>query len=264
MASVGASIQWGAETIWEAVAPGLPGFTIEILPEIDSTNSELMRRAKHGIMEPILLVTEHQTAGRGRLGRVWHDQGAGGKPVALMFSLGLPLAPADWSGLSLAVGLSVVQSLHPDLRLKWPNDVWFKQRKMAGILIETVALAASPSTVGRYVVVGVGVNLATPPADGLATAPAGLAELLPGIDAGQALACVIAPLVAQVKRFERHGFSVFQSAYSRRDGLQGLSVSLSDGQSGDALGVDEAGALLVHTSGGVQRITSSQVSVRPA
>ena len=257
-------MKWGAEAIWEAVAPGLPGFTVEILPEIDSTNSELLRRARAGFMEPSLLVAEHQTGGRGRLGRVWHDQGEGGKPTALMFSLGLPLAPADWSGLSLVVGLSVVQSLHPELRLKWPNDVWFEQRKMAGILIETVALPVPSASAGRYVVVGIGINLETPPMDGLAAAPAGLVEVLPGIDAGQALARLIPPLVAHINRFENCGFAVFQNAYLQRDGLQGLQVNLSDGQGGCAMGVDETGALLVHTSGGVQKVTSSQVSVRPA
>ena len=265
MASVGATLFWGAEAIWEAVVSGLPGFTIDILPEIDSTNSELMRRAKAGYTEPTLLVAEHQTAGRGRLGRVWHDHGAGGKPVALMFSLGLQLGPKDWSGLSLAVGLSVAQSLHPDLRLKWPNDIWFGQRKMAGILIETASLPATqPAGLGRYVVIGIGINLAIPDGDGLTTAPAGLAEVLPGFDAAQTLARLIPPLVAQIKRFEEHGFGVFQAAFLQRDGLQGLQVDLSDGQNGWARGVDETGALLVHTSGGLQKITSSQVSVRPA
>ncbi|MDO9167347.1 MAG: hypothetical protein Q7U13_14695, partial [Rhodoferax sp.] len=70
VASVGA-VHWPAEAIWEAVAPALPGFTVEILPQIDSTNTELMRRARAGRLEPVLLVAEQQTAGRGRLGRQW-------------------------------------------------------------------------------------------------------------------------------------------------------------------------------------------------
>ncbi|MDP4613148.1 MAG: biotin--[acetyl-CoA-carboxylase] ligase, partial [Limnohabitans sp.] len=56
---------WPAETIWEQVYPLLPDFTVEVLPEIDSSNSELMRRARAGQHEPTLLVAEHQTAGRG-------------------------------------------------------------------------------------------------------------------------------------------------------------------------------------------------------
>ena len=262
VASVGASFRWGAEALWETVVPTLPGFTIEILPQIDSTNSELMRRARLGQTEPVLLVAQHQTAGRGRLGRTWHDSPTGGAPAALMFSLGLALHPAQWSGLSLAVGLAVAQALHDDLQLKWPNDIWYQQRKLAGILIETSPLAASPA--GRYVVIGVGVNMAAPGAQGLSTAAACLHELRPGMDAAQALARVLPGLVALVKGFEMRGFAPYKMAFEQRDGLSGLQVNLSDGQTGLASGVDENGSLLVHTSAGLQKISSSEVSVRPA
>ncbi|MDP3192181.1 biotin--[acetyl-CoA-carboxylase] ligase [Rhodoferax sp.] len=257
-----APIRWPAEAIWEAVAPALPGFTVEILPEVDSTNSELMRRARAGRLEPVLLVAEQQTAGRGRMGRQWHSgaQAAGQRGQALTFSLGLNLAPADWSGLSLAVGLSVAQSLHPDIRLKWPNDLWWHDRKLAGILIETAnwgELSAS-----RYVVIGVGINLATPDATGLSTPPVGLRELLPEVDAAQALFSIAAPLVQTVQRFEAHGFAPFQQAFNARDALAQLPLTLSDGVHGVAQGVDAAGALLVATAQGMQRVTSSEVSVR--
>ena len=66
-------MRWPAEAIWEAVAPLVPGFTVEVLPQVDSTNSELMRRARAGQTDPVLLVAEEQTAGRGRLGRGWHS-----------------------------------------------------------------------------------------------------------------------------------------------------------------------------------------------
>src|SRR6187399_674407 len=147
-------MNWGGESLWEAVAPVLPGFTVEILPEVDSTNSELMRRARAGQLEPVLLVAERQTAGRGRLGRAW--QAAPGE--SLTFSLGLPLAPADWSGLSLAVGVSLAESLHPRVRLKWPNDLWLDERKLAGILIETASFGDGAGR--RQAVIGVGINIA--------------------------------------------------------------------------------------------------------
>ena len=101
-----------------------------------------MRRARAGQLDPILLVAERQTAGRGRLGRTWVSAASSGQePIAsLTFSLGIALEPQDWSGLSLAVGLSLAQSLHPALQLKWPNDVWWKDRKLAGILIETASV----------------------------------------------------------------------------------------------------------------------------
>ncbi len=247
--------RWPAEAIWEAVAPQLPGFSVEILPEIDSTNTELMRRARAGQTEPVLLVAESQTAGRGRLGRDWRSAPG----ASLTFSMSLPLAPADWSGLSLAVGLSLATSLHPDIGLKWPNDLWWQERKLAGILIETAALGAA-----RQVVIGVGVNLAPPPdADGLRTPAAGLQELLPAMDAGTALLRLVEPLARTLKTFETGGFSPFVAGYRERDVLQGREVVLSDGVQGVARGVDAGGALLVHTAAGLQRVTSSDVSVRP-
>ena len=222
--------RWPAEAIWEAVAPQLPGFSVEVLQSTDSTNTELMRRARAGCCEPVLLVAERQTAGRGRLGRSWHSagpqpaepgQGEGAGLPALTFSLGLPLAPADWSGLSLAVGVSVAESLQPQLPapgsrtprvgLKWPNDLWLEggsatgagtHRKLGGILVETASMWGQPPGAGmdagtgaaagagaaalRYVVVGVGLNVQNPvldPAVALSVPPGSLQEL--ALDGGE-------------------------------------------------------------------------------
>jgi BirA family biotin operon repressor/biotin-[acetyl-CoA-carboxylase] ligase len=250
-------IRWQAEAVWEAVSPVLPGFTVEVLPEIDSTNTELMRRARTGQTEPVLLLAERQTAGRGRMGRPWaSDVGA-----SLTFSLGLPLAPTDWSGLSLAVGVALAESLHPDVRIKWPNDLWLHERKLAGILIETAGTGTVAAP--RFVVVGVGINITARPAQGLSTPPAWLQELLPDVDAPQALAQVALPLVQAMRAFEANGFSAFHDRFKARDALAGRIVVLSDGVQGQALGVGSDGALLVHTASGMKQVTSSEVSVRP-
>lgn len=253
-------VKWQAEALWEAIAPLLPGFTVEVLPELPSTNSALMQRARDGDTAPTLMVAEQQTAGRGRLGRAWQsDAGA-----SLTFSLGLPLAPQDWSGLSLAVGISLAESLHPDVRLKWPNDLWVGDHKLAGILIETASHGGGASSLSRYAVIGVGINLLPRPAEGLATPPAALQALLPGFDAPATLAAVALPLVQAVKAFEAMGFAPFQARFNARDTLRDRAVNLSDGTQGTAHGVDESGALLVHTARGMQQITSSEISVRPA
>jgi len=244
--------------ISEAVSPRLPGFTVEVLPQVDSTNTELMRRARAGLLEPVLLVAEQQTAGRGRLGRGWASQAGD----SLTFSLGLPLAPNDWSGLSLAVGVSLVESLDPRVRLKWPNDLWLDDRKLAGILIETASFGEGPQA-RRYAVVGVGINIARRDAAGLSTPPAWLQELLPGIAAGEALGRVAAPLVQAVQAFETFGFAPFQARFNARDALRDRAVVLSDGSAGTAHGTTERGALLVHTAAGMTTVTSSEVSVRP-
>jgi BirA family biotin operon repressor/biotin-[acetyl-CoA-carboxylase] ligase len=184
---------------------------------------------------------------------------AAGVLPSLTFSLGLPLKPDDWSGLSLAVGLSVVESLHPALQLKWPNDVWLQERKLAGILIETASVGDV-----RYAVIGVGINIAPRDGEGLSTPPAALSELLPDLDAPAALECVVPALVRAIQRFEAQGFAPLRAAFHARDVFYGKTVQCSDGLTGVARGVDATGALLVHTENGLKKITSAEVSVRPA
>jgi BirA family biotin operon repressor/biotin-[acetyl-CoA-carboxylase] ligase len=245
---------WPAESIWEQVSPLLPGFTVEVLPEIDSSNTELMRRARAGQTEPTLLVAERQTAGRGRLGRPW--QSAAGD--SLTFSLGLPFSPKDWSGLSLAVGLALAESLHPDIGLKWPNDLWWQDRKLGGILIEAATAGAR-----SQVVIGMGINIRPRPAEGLSTPPAALTELWPDATAGAALLRLMPTLVRTLQDFEQQGFAPLQARFEARDVLRGREVHTSDGQSGRALGVGPTGALRLLLAGGEKLIDSSEVSVRP-
>jgi BirA family biotin operon repressor/biotin-[acetyl-CoA-carboxylase] ligase len=282
-------VRWPAEAIWQAVVPQLPSFTVEVLPQVDSTNSELMRRCRAASLaalsnaalgspeapEAILLVAEHQNAGRGRLGRQWQSQAG----ASLTFSLGLPLQPANWSGLSLAVGVSLAESLEPangqapTLQLKWPNDLWLGQRKLGGILVETANWGDQ-----RYVVIGVGLNVTQPNEDFSAAAsqstrdtqtpppmaPTSLQALWPGVDAAWALQAVAAPLVQAVLDFEREGFAAFRARFAARDALAGRRVKLSNGTEGTACGVGAHGALSVQTQNGLQEISSLEVSVRPA
>lgn len=246
------------EAVWEAVAPLLPGFTVEVLPEVASTNSELMRRARAGRLEPVLLAAQRQTAGRGRLGRSWNSDAA----ASLTFSLGLPLAPADWSGLSLAVGVSLAEALHPAIRLKWPNDLWLDERKLGGILVET-ATGLAGDRASRYAVVGVGINIDPPAIEGLPYPVACLREAIPDAQAGSALQRLAPGLVRALQAFEASGFGPFHARFAALDALRGRSVALSDGTAGVAQGVNGAGALLVHTAGAVKTVISSEVSVRP-
>jgi BirA family biotin operon repressor/biotin-[acetyl-CoA-carboxylase] ligase len=258
-----------AENIWLSTVNLLPGFTVEVVPSIASTNSELMRRAREGAMDPVLLAAEEQTAGRGRMGKAWHSSQAG---QSLTFSLALPLAPVSWSGLSLVVGLSLAEQLHPDVRLKWPNDLWLAQRKLGGILVET-ASSGQGSEGRRLVVIGVGINISRPDAQRVTAAatpgsmpampPAGLAEVCVGQTAGETLERLVPALVSDVLRFGTEGFAAFASRFAQRDALFQNAVRLSDGREGVAMGVDASGALQVNVDGQRQSITSSEVSVRP-
>ena len=179
------------------------------------------------------------------------------------------MAPHDWSGLSLAVGLSVAQSLHERIRLKWPNDLWVDDRKLGGILIETAAAPAAlnePSSRERVAVIGIGLNIALPEGADLSQPPACVRDLMPQTpppDAAWTLRRVVPALVKALERFPAHGFAPLVDAFAARDALRGRSVRLSDGRSGIAIGVADDGALCVQTDAGVQRISSAEVSVRP-
>jgi len=234
---------------------------IEFVTSIDSTNSELMRCATAGDYSTVCLVAQEQTAGRGRLGRAWLSD-----KHSLMMSIGLPLAPKDWSGLSLAVGVSIAESLHPSIQIKWPNDLWVNGQKLAGILIETVAIKnASPSE--RYAVIGIGLNLEAPVAaltqaalDAKAS-PVGLRELIPHITSETALERLLQPLVDTLRHFEQYGWKPYATGFAKRDALQGLSISLSNGMTGKYAGINNVGALILQTDAGLQNIISHEVSV---
>jgi BirA family transcriptional regulator, biotin operon repressor / biotin---[acetyl-CoA-carboxylase] ligase len=318
--STSSKLHWGAEGLWEQLVVLLPGISVEVLARVESTNTRLLERARafsgdrdgpvtrpgdldglqapertphgrrQGDIQPCLLVAEDQTRGRGRLGRDWVSEAG----HSLTFSLSLPLAPAQWGGLSLAVGLALAEALdprplqaelagpehaRPRIGLKWPNDLWLLDppelskaskpalgRKLGGILIETVSVGQQ-----RMCVVGIGLNVRDQGSlapEGLAHGYASLQELDPAITAPMALARVAAPLVQALLRFERQGFEPLMAAYRRRDLLRGQAVNTSvpEPLQGLADGVDEQGALLVRVGQGeqavVKRVLSGEVSVR--
>jgi BirA family biotin operon repressor/biotin-[acetyl-CoA-carboxylase] ligase len=287
-------MRWGAEALWEQLTPLLPGLSVEVVARISSTNSALLERARIAVppsedtgvalvrpsvesaafgrraadLQPCLLVAEHQTHGRGRQGRLW--QAAPG--ASLTFSLGLPLAPLDWSGLSLAVGVALADALDPPgegaggrlIGVKWPNDLWLLDgqgggRKLGGILIETVAAVHQ-----RLAVIGVGINVQPMSPSDVATGFACMQEIDPAATAPQVLARVAGPLVTALRRFEREGFAAFATDFARRDMLfeRAVRTTHPDVPAGIAAGVSATGALRVRTDRGVEEVSSGEVSVR--
>lgn len=283
-----ARLNGACEQLWSpmqavmASQPGRGNLSMEVVGAIDSTNSELMRRARLGQTDPVLLVAVNQTAGRGRMGKTWQSTVG----TSLTFSLGLPLQPSDWSGLSLAVGVSVAESLAallarsplntgvqtpPAVQLKWPNDLWIDGKKAVGILIETANAGGN-----RFVVIGVGINIAPPasvpvtPTAALSghmamppVPPTGLAAFAATLDAADALASVLPQLLADVLAFEARGFTAFTQRFAARDALANQPLLLSDGTQGMGHGVDATGALQVQTAQGLRSVNSAEVSVRP-
>jgi BirA family biotin operon repressor/biotin-[acetyl-CoA-carboxylase] ligase len=279
-----ASLARAAEALWPTLDELVPGVSIEVVAQTDSTNTQLLQRARAGDASPTVMVALEQTAGRGRQGRRWHA--APGD--SLTFSLALPwpvqmgaqtgAQPGDagqaLSGLSLAVGVALAEVLDPAVRLKWPNDLWLHGRKLGGILIEITPVAGSATQ--RVVVVGVGLNVATsaplagallPPTTG--PAPVGMAAL-DEVDSLATAARVFERVVPALLRawtlFTHSGWGAFAARFAQRDALLGQAVQLwqagSAAAEGMAQGVDGQGRLLVHTAHGLQAWSSGEVSAR--
>ena len=290
------TLQWGAEALWQQLAPLLPGLSVEVVHTIRSTNTALLERARavpdtspnnnevivrrsvesgafgrRAIdLQPCLLVAEHQTAGRGRQGRVWLSSPG----ASLTFSLALPLTLSDWSGLSLVVGVAIAEALDgtpdrnagaaPRIGLKWPNDLWLRgapdtTRKLGGILIETVAAGAQ-----RLAIIGIGLNVQRFEPTEVNTGFAPLGELDTAASAPTVLARIALPLVQALQQFEREGFAPFAARFAERDVLRGraISTTLAEVPHGIARGVSAQGALLVETDAGIVPVSSGEVSVR--
>lgn len=268
-------LRWPVDALATRLGKRLPGLIVEVMAEADSSNTRLLERARAGDCRPCLLVVERQTAGRGRHGRPWFaatpDVDSPPGPGTLCLSLGLTLAPADWSGLSLAVGVALAEALHPQVGIKWPNDLWLASgtgpgRKLGGVLIETLPLPAAHEKGGRYTVIGVGLNLVAPaPRPGLDGPVAGWREIETHATAATLLDAVAVPLLDAVLEFESHGFAAFADRFAARDGLAGLHVQASAPASvtGRAAGVQADGALILHTAAGPVAVCSGEVSVRP-
>ena len=242
-------------------------FDVDVVDQCDSTNTLLLARAASGAASGCVVAARHQTAGRGRLGRRWLSEAGDSLAFSLLWRLpqGRPLA-----GLSLAVGVAIAKSLEPlgapDIKLKWPNDVLLKGRKLAGVLIEVV-----PGTVPEAVVIGIGVNLQLPaamPRD-ISESAAALADA--GIDCANPnvlLASLLAELLAVLQCFAEHGFVGVQDDWMMRHAFEGLAVRLlsdfAPALDGRCCGVANDGALLLETASGMQRIISGEVSLRKA
>ncbi|HMQ73826.1 MAG TPA: biotin--[acetyl-CoA-carboxylase] ligase [Rubrivivax sp.] len=273
------ALPWRAEALRSSLASLVPAIAVEVIARTGSTNDDLVERVRgtagrrRDDVQPTLRVAEQQTRGRGRQGRAW----VSAPGASLAFSLALPLAPASWSGLSLAAGRAVADALDPPhagaaprLGLKWPNDLWLldaprRGRKLGGILVETVPVGPQ-----RMVVIGVGLNVL--PLPGTDTADfsqgcASLAEIDPDASAPAVLACVARPLLQHVLAFAAEGPAGLAAGFARRDVLVGQPVVVlgADGQGvaeGVAEGLDAAGALRLRRADGMQAIVSGEVSVR--
>lgn len=238
-------------------------FDVDSVDECDSTNSVLMRRASEGAPSGTVLVTDRQTAGRGRRGRTWLSSPESGLTFSLLWRFNRPLAAV--SGLSLAVGVAVVDALAAlgasGVQLKWPNDVLYQDAKLAGILVEL-----SPDRRGALAVIGIGLNLQPPPGDLPQPSQALSTILRTQPERHFLLAHLLIALAEVLDRFEADGFAALQARWQAHHAWQGRRVQLlGDAQEpigGINRGADADGALLLETPQGVHRFLSGELSLR--
>ena len=243
--------------------------SIEHVAQIDSTNTELLRRARlvpaGSDATAVWLVAGLQTAGRGRRQRTWVSTPGD----SLTASLGYELPePRHLGALPLAAGVAVAQTLAAfgvQVRLKWPNDLYIDAVKAGGILCE--ARARGQLT---RIVVGCGLNLLRPdPQADLGQPAAGLFDHSRLPDRDRLIAAIGHALLAACDQLHADGFECFRQRWNDRDLLHSREILIHDyagATCGIARGIDDDGALLVERvdcPGRLQRILAEEVSVRP-
>jgi BirA family biotin operon repressor/biotin-[acetyl-CoA-carboxylase] ligase len=235
--------------------------TLEVVPEIGSTNAALVAAATADEPEGAVLVAEHQVAGRGRLDRVWSSPARAGLTVSFLLRPDVPSARRGWlpllTGVALAEAVGEVTGVRTSL--KWPNDLLaIDGRKLAGILAETS---------GTGVVVGVGLNVSTTAAE-LPDTGTSLARVLGApVDRGPVLLAFLRALERRYRQWTAvlgdpvaSGLAGDYLAWSSTVGSE-VAVSLPDGSTlnGTATGVDWDGRLVVATPQGQVELASGDV-----
>lgn len=253
------------EAVWAVYTPRLLGREMEIYAEIDSTNARAVALAQNGAPEGLLVLAEHQTQGRGRLGRQWFAP-----PFSsLLFSLLLrpPLQVGQAQRATMLCSLAMVEAVHEvtglKASIKWPNDLLLQGGKLGGVLTELGARGALLD----YAVVGIGLNVnldlaALPP---VMTPPASLSAVL-GHKVSRAA------LLGAFLRYAEAHYEALKEGWSPhgawREHLATLGERVTVGTpeeiiEGWAEDVDADGALLVRTTdGALQRILAGDVTLR--
>ena len=239
---------------------------IELHLSTASTNLLAMQATQKGNCHGRLYIAEQQTAGRGRRGREWVSPFARNLYFSLVWRFEQGVAALE--GLSLVVGLSIVKALErlniEGVQLKWPNDLLYEQKKLAGILLEMTGEASGEC----QVVIGVGVNVSMPAASGedidqpwvdlesISAEP---------LSRNQILAAILDQLVQSLNDFELGGFSQSLDEWQSYNAHQGKDIVLQVGNEvveGICRGVDSSGALLLESAQGIAAYHGGEISIQ--
>lgn len=256
------------EALSAAIATKLS--SLEVLPEVESTNCFLMQQPGPPVGNTRVAVTDNQTAGRGRYGRTWQSPPGSGLCLSMAYTFATP--PTNLPALTLATGIGVVEILHElqfvDVRLKWPNDLVAMGGKLGGILTEA---QTQPSGV-VMVVTGLGLNIDLGDRADLVVEEDWASRIVDLRSLAAEPPCrnrLTAKLVTKLSEvladYEVSGFANVWGLWPEHDWLFGREVTIDTAGrqlTGVAAGIADDGALLVETrDSGTLRIASGSVTM---
>ncbi|KAE8175516.1 bifunctional biotin--[acetyl-CoA-carboxylase] ligase/biotin operon repressor BirA [Photobacterium carnosum] len=238
---------------------------LELIPVIDSTNQHLLNQIGQLPCGAVCLA-EYQQAGRGRRGRQWQSPFGSNLYLSTYWRLEAGVAAA--MGLSLVVGVAIAETLQqlgaPDIRVKWPNDLYYHDKKLAGILVEMTGKAGDAA----HLVIGMGLNIAMPivATTMIDQAWTNLSAACVSLPSRNVLAATLIDRIHQtLKEYEDIGLSGFVERWNKIDNFLNRPVKLLIGErviEGIARGINEQGALLLDTNGDITAYVGGEISLR--
>lgn len=249
----------------EAILAQLHQPNLAIIPVIDSTNQYLLERMNE-LQSGDACIAEYQQAGRGRRGRQWFSPFGANLYMSMYWHL--EQGPAAAMGLSLVIGIVIAETLQQlgaqDVRVKWPNDLYLQDRKLAGILVELTGKTGDAA----QIVMGAGINLAMRGAEAAQINQGwiNLQEAGIAIDRNDLAAKLINSLREALPLFERDGLAPFTERWKALDNFFNRPVKLLIGEReihGIARGIDKQGGLLLEQDGEVKSWVGGEISLRP-
>ncbi|MCW8988760.1 MAG: bifunctional biotin--[acetyl-CoA-carboxylase] ligase/biotin operon repressor BirA [Gammaproteobacteria bacterium] len=254
------------DNLSEATASQLTHF--DVLFEVDSTNTYLNNKSFDGATSGYLVLAEHQTKGQGRRGRTWVSPFGGNVYFSLLWRF--QNGPAQLGCLGLVIAVAIVRVLHrlgiTDAGVKWPNDIYWHDKKLAGILLEMRGEATGPCAV----TIGVGVNIAMPVNDKDAIDKidqpwVDLESILKTKVKRNHVAAMFVDEVFKVLNVFPQQHKELLLEWENMDVLKGQAIEVhlaNDIVVGTALGINSAGALRLQANGKEMIFHSGEVSIR--
>lgn len=249
----------------QAILSRIKQGNVSVIPVIDSTNQYLLERM-HELQSGAACIAEYQQAGRGRRGRQWFSPFGANLYMSMYWRL--DQGPAAAMGLSLVIGIIMAETLHAlganDVRVKWPNDIYLNDRKLAGILVELTGKTGDAA----HIVMGAGINLAMRSADALQINQGwiNLQEAGVTVNRNELAASLINSLRDALPVFEQEGLAPFVTRWAALDNFINRPVKLLIGERevhGIARGVDSQGGLLLEQDGEIKSWVGGEISLRP-